>query len=614
MFSTLVILLLATVIAVPLSRYVGLGSILGYLAAGAVIGPAGLGFVTNVGQIADVSELGVTMLLFLIGLELRPHRLWILRKAIFGMGFAQVAPTAILIAVAVSHFGIAGPPAVILGIGLALSSTAIVLPMLNERSLLPSVAGRDVFAVLLFQDIAAIPVLALVPLLAETRIKAGNLTAGNLANHIANSLAHVQWFGPEAWEGFGRGVAVIAIILVAGNLLVRPVFRMVGHAKSPEVFTATALLLVVGTAWLANWAGLSASLGAFMAGVLVSDSEYRHELQADVAPFEGLLLGFFFISVGMSADLAELSLHPLRIVAMVLGLIVLKSAIAFAVSWVRRRLLGSAVRFSISLSEGSEFSFVLFTTAVASHALDRTLADTATLVVALSMMLTPILFAGSERFLLPALLERKERRMEPVDPALAAAAPAPVIICGVGRFGQITGRVLAMQRIPFVALDKSQAQVDVVRRFGNKVFFGDPAREEVMRAAGADSARVLVLALDDMEASVQAARMAAQKFPHLKIYARARNRRHVHLLMAAGVEHIVRETFFSSLRLTEMALAGLGVPPGEADRAIALFRAHDERILSETYAFASDEKRLIQTTHEAAQELRDLFESDQQAD
>jgi CPA2 family monovalent cation:H+ antiporter-2/glutathione-regulated potassium-efflux system protein KefB len=585
MFVTLVILLGAIAIAVPASRYLGLGSILGYLVAGAVIGPSGFGLITNVGEIGDVSALGVTMLLFLIGLELRPHRLWILRKAVFGMGLGQMLPTALLIACLTHLAGIAWPSAIVLGIGLALSSTAIVLPMLTERKLLPSVAGRDSFAVLLFQDMAAIPVLALEPLLAG---------------------AHVS--GHAALFEFVRGLAVIAAILVGGSFLVRPLFRMVGYARSPEVFTATALLLVVGTAALADWAGLSASLGAFMAGVLVSDSEYRHELQADIEPFEGLLLGFFFMSVGMSADLSLSLHHPLLIIALVLGLVALKALIAFGVSYFRRRLLGPAIRFALALPEGSEFSFVLFASAVATGALDRQLAEIATLVVALSMMLTPVLFAGSERFILP----RIERRREPVfDAQLEKADNQAVIICGFGRFGQIIGRVLTMQRIAYVALDKSQEQVDIVRRFGNKVYFGDPAREEVMRAAGAEQARVLVIALDDMEESLKVAQMVRRKFPHLHVLARARNRRHVHLLMGAGVEAIVRETFYSSLRLTELLLERLDVPHAQAARAIALFREHDERMLDETYAIAGDEKQLIQTSQEATQELMDLFESDQ---
>jgi CPA2 family monovalent cation:H+ antiporter-2/glutathione-regulated potassium-efflux system protein KefB len=561
MLITLVILLAATVMAVPLSRRAGMGSILGYLGAGVVIGPSGLGLVSNVGQIADVSELGVVMLLFLIGLELRPHRLWILRKAVFGMGLGQMVPTAVLIAAVAHFFGLAWTGAGLLGIGLALSSTAIVLPMLGERNLLPSIAGRDAFAVLLFQDITAIPVVALVPLLA----------GGSLAQSVSIM-------------DFLRGVAVVLTILVGGSFLLRPLFRMIGGTRTPEMFTATALLLVIGTAALADWGGLSASLGAFMAGVLVSDSEYRHEIQADIEPFEGLLLGFFFISVGMSADLS-LALHqPLEIAGLVVGLVGLKAMVAFGVSYVRRRLVGPALRFALALPEGSEFSFVLFGAAVASGALDKHIADMATLVVALSMMVTPVIFSAAEIFVQPRLARPAARPFDKIDDGVT-----PVIICGFGRMGQIVGRILAAQKIAFTALDKSQEQVDVVRRFGTKVFYGDPAREEVMRAAGAQDAKVLVIALDDMDASLKTAQMVRRKFPDLAIVARARNRRHVHLLMDLGIEHIIRETYFSSLRLTALTLAELGIGKSQAERAIALFEAHDERILVESRAFAHDE-------------------------
>jgi monovalent cation:proton antiporter-2 (CPA2) family protein len=586
MFITLVILLGAIAVAVPLSRYAGLGSILGYLVAGVVIGPSGFAFITDIGAIRNVAELGVTMLLFLIGLELRPHRLWVLRKAVFGMGLGQMIPTSLLIALLIHFAGVPWASSFILGIGLALSSTAIVLPMLNERNLLPSIAGRDSFAVLLFQDMAAIPVLALVPILA----------GGDVSGQVS-------------WIAVLHGVIAVTIILVGGSLLVRPLFRVVGYAKSPEVFTATALLLVVGTATLADWAGLSASLGAFMAGVLVSDSEYRHELEADIQPFEGLLLGFFFISVGMSVDLSLAVHHPIEIILLLIALISIKSVIAFIVSYSRRRLVGPALRFAVSLPEGSEFSFVLFLTAVATGALDRPLANVATLVVALSMMLTPILFAGSEHFVMPRLAKRKDQPFDKIE-----GESAPIIICGFGRFGQIIGRVLTMQRITFTALDKSQEQVDVMRRFGSKVYFGDPSREEVMRAAGAESARVLVIALDDMETSLSVAQMVKRKFPHLKVLARARNRRHVHLLMAAGVDEIVRETFFSSLRLSEMVLEKLDIPADQAERAIALFRSNDEKLLRETYTIFDDEQKLIQTVQEANQELLDLFESDRRAE
>jgi CPA2 family monovalent cation:H+ antiporter-2/glutathione-regulated potassium-efflux system protein KefB len=582
MLITLVILLAAIAIAVPLSRRAGMGSILGYLIAGVAIGPSGLRLVNNVGQIADVSELGVVMLLFLIGLELRPHRLWILRKAVFGMGLGQMVPTAMLIALLSHLAGLDWTGAGLLGIGLALSSTAIVLPMLGERNLLPSVAGRDAFAVLLFQDITAIPVVALIPL----------LSGASVTQHVA-------------FIAFGRGLAVILAILVGGSLLVRPLFRIMGGTKTPEVFTATALLLVIGTAAFADWGGLSASLGAFMAGVLVSDSEYRHEIQADIEPFEGLLLGFFFISVGMSADLGLALHHPLQILGLVLALVALKAVVGFFTSYIRRRLLGPALRFALALPEGSEFSFVLFAAAVAGGALDKRIADMATLVVALSMIAAPILFTLGEMFLQPRLQRAAQRPFDKIDDGVT-----PVIICGFGRVGQIVGRVLSAQKIPFTALDKSQEQVDVVRRFGSKVFYGDPSREEVMRAAGGESAKVLVIALDDMDSSLKTAQMVRRKFPHLAIVARARNRHHVHMLMSLGIDHIIRETYYSSLRLTELTMAQLGISKDQADRAIALFEAHDERILQETHDIAHDEGRLIQTTHEAAQELLELFESD----
>ncbi len=583
MFLTLLILLAAIVLAVPLSRYAGLGSILGYLAAGVVIGPSVTGLVTNVNEISDVSELGVTMLLFLIGLELRPHRLWVLRKAVFGMGLGQMVPTALILAGIIMLFGVPGRDAAVLGIGLALSSTAIALPLLSERSLLPTIPGRDAFAVLLFQDMAAIPVLALLPIL-----------AGSGTEHFS-------------WLMVARGAAVVAGILAGGILLVPYVFRMVAAAKAPEVFTATALLLVVGTAALAHWAGLSASLGAFLAGVMVSDSEYRHELQADIEPFEGLLLGFFFISVGMSADLGLLLSRPLEILLLVIGLTVVKACIAFAVSYLRRRLTGAALRFALALPEGSEFGFVLFAAAVAEGTLDKTLAAEATLVIALSMMVAPVLFSLSERFAMPRLETKKQRPFDKLEDMQSA----PVIICGFGRVGQIIGRVLSMQKIRFTALDRSSTQVDFIRRFGVKVFYGDPTREELMRSAGAESAKVLVLALDDVEASVAVAEMVRRKFPQLRVVARARNRHHVHLLMGAGVDLFVRETFFSSLRLTEIVLDELDIPEPRAKRAIELFRKHDDRILHETYAYGNDEGRLIQTAQEAAKELQDLFETDQ---
>jgi monovalent cation:proton antiporter-2 (CPA2) family protein len=586
MLETLVALLGATAIAVPISRRLGFGSILGYLIAGVIIGPSGLRLVTNVNQIESVSELGVIMLLFLIGLEVRPHRLWVLRKAVFGLGLGQVVPSALLLAGLAHLAGVVWGGAAVLGAGLALSSTAITLPLLSERQLLSSTAGRDTFAVLLFQDMAFVPLVALVPLAGTAHVSL------QFPNHLP-------------WHEAVRGLAAVVVILVGGSFLVRPLFRAVGGARTPEVFTATALLLVVGTAGLAEWAGLSMSLGAFMAGVVLSDSEYRHELQADIGPFEGLLLGFFFISIGMSANLGLVVEHPGLVSLCVAALLAVKLPVAFALGMAKRGTVQSALRFAIALPEGSEFSFVLFSAAVSAGALAQSEADLAILVVAVSMAVSPVLFAASEAWIIPRLERRKEPVYDRID-----GATAPVIICGFGRVGQIVGRVLHMQRIDFTALDKDPHQIEVVRRFGNKVYFGNPTREEVLRAAGGETARVLVVASDEMDETLQVAEMAKRHFPHLLIFARARNRHHAHLLMDLDIAGIIRETFYSSLRLTEMVLDALDVTPNTAGRAIELFREHDERNLIETHAIAHDEQQLIQSSQQAAEELKELFEAD----
>ncbi len=583
MLETLLALLGASVVLVPLSRRLGFGSVLGYLVAGAIIGPLGLRLVSNVQQIADVSELGVVMLLFLIGLELRPQRLWTMRRAVFGLGAGQVVLTAAALCALAHLTGLGWSGAAVLGTGLALSSTAIVLPMLGERKLLGVPAGRDAFAVLLFQDLAFIPLVALVPLLA----------AGDVPDQV-------PWFDAL------RAVAAIGAILAGGRYLLPLVFRAVGGARTPEVFTATALLTVVGTAALASAAGMSMSLGAFLAGVLLSGSEYRHELQADIEPFEGLLLGFFFMSVGMSAQLGLVVAEPALILAGVAVLLATKVAVAFGLGRVAGQDRRNALRFALALPQGSEFSFVLFGAAVAAGAMAQAQADRATLVIALSMAATPLLFAASERWLVPRLVVRKEPEYDTID-----AAAAPVIICGFGRVGQIVGRVLKMRGIAFTALEKDIDQVEVIRRFGNKIYYGDPGRPDLLRSAGAETAKLLVVALEDTAEVLEVVDMARRNFPGLHILARARNRRHAHLLMDRGVTGIVRETFHSSLRLTELVLEGLGVPAREAHSAVETFRQHDERALRESHAFYTDERQLIQSAQQTSEELAGLFEADQ---
>jgi monovalent cation:proton antiporter-2 (CPA2) family protein len=580
MLTTLVVLLAAATIAVPLTRRAGFGSVLGYLLAGIAIGPAGLRLITDVDAIASIASLGVVMLLFLIGLEVRPQRLWIMRRAVFGLGTAQVAITGAVLAALAHTAGIAWQGAIVLGAGLAMSSTAIVLPMLAERDLLTSRAGRDAFAVLLFQDLAFIPLVALVPLLASNSVP----------DHVP-------------WHDVARAAVIIAIILVGGRFLLRPLFRAIGGAKTPEVFTTVALLIVAGTALLATVAGLSPSLGAFMAGVLLSESEYRHELQADIEPFEGLLLGFFFISVGMSADLSLAVAQPGLLAGATAALLFVKAAIAFALARIAGHSTPSALRFGLALPQASEFSFVLFGAAVAAGALGVGNAALATLATAASMIATPILFAAAEAAL----------RLKPAPPPqydTIDAAPTPVIIAGFGRFGQIIGRVLRMHGIEFTALESNPGQVDVVRRFGTKVYFGDPTRPDVLRAAGAEQAKLLVVTLDDPPGVLRTIEVAKRNFPNLAILARARNRWYAHLLMDRDVDGLVRETFHSSLQLAKQALTVLGIDDAAAERAVMLFRDHDEKNLEETHAIYRDEKQLIQNQQQAADELAGLFEAD----
>jgi voltage-gated potassium channel Kch len=461
-----------------------------------------------------------------------------------------------------------------------MSSTAIVLPMLAERDLLTSRAGRDAFAVLLFQDLAFIPLVALVPLLASNSVP----------DHVP-------------WHDVARAAVIIAIILVGGRFLLRPLFRAIGGAKTPEVFTTVALLIVAGTALLATVAGLSPSLGAFMAGVLLSESEYRHELQADIEPFEGLLLGFFFISVGMSADLSLAVAQPGLLAGATAALLFVKAAIAFALARIAGHSTPSALRFGLALPQASEFSFVLFGAAVAAGALGVGNAALATLATAASMIATPILFAAAEAAL----------RLKPAPPPqydTIDAAPTPVIIAGFGRFGQIIGRVLRMHGIEFTALERNPGQVDVVRRFGTKVYFGDPTRPDVLRAAGAEQAKLLVVTLDDPPGVLRTIEVAKRNFPNLAILARARNRWYAHLLMDRDVDGLVRETFHSSLQLAKQALTVLGIDDAAAERAVMLFRDHDEKNLEETHAIYRDEKQLIQNQQQAADELAGLFEAD----
>jgi glutathione-regulated potassium-efflux system ancillary protein KefC/glutathione-regulated potassium-efflux system protein KefB len=580
-----VVLLGAAVLFVPLFQRMGFGAVLGYLAVGVLLGPFGLRLIAEVESIRHIGELGVVFLLFVIGLELQPSRLWALRRSIFGYGTAQVLISGALIALVALALGLAPIAAVVVGIGLSLSSTAFVLRLLAERGELNTRHGRLSFAILLFQDLAAIPMIAIIPLLAVMP---------------ATEVSAAREIEPLA---IARAIGIIALVVVGGRYLTRPFFRMVAATGVQEMFTAAALFVVIGTALLVQFAGLSMALGAFLAGVLLAESEYRHELEGDITPFRGLLLGLFFISVGMALDLGLIAQRPLLLAALVVGLVALKAVVLWALAWFAGHGKRCAVNLALYTSQGGEFAFVLFGLAAGATVLERGLADLMTVVVTLSMVTTPLLLAA-RRWLVPSTPAAAPRYDEmPHD-------ESRVIIAGFGRFGQIIARVLRMSHIPFTALEASFEQVEFVRRYGGKIYFGDASRLELLQAAGADKAELFVLAIDDVESSIRTAQLVKRHFPNLRIYARARNRHHAYQLMNVGVEQIVRETFYSSLELGRGVLRGLGFQPATAENLVRQFGTYDEALLRRQHAFHQDEERLIASTKEAAEELERVFEQD----
>jgi glutathione-regulated potassium-efflux system ancillary protein KefC/glutathione-regulated potassium-efflux system protein KefB len=582
--SETAIFLGAAVLAVPLFRRLKLGALLGYLAAGVVIGPSVLRLVTDVDNILRFAELGVVLLLFVIGLELQPSRLWVLRRSVFGLGTAQVLGTTAIIGALTLAFGIPWQAALVVGFGLAMSSTAFVLQVLAERRELTTRYGRSAFAILLFQDLSVIPLLALIPLLA-----------------VGPELAQ----GTNAWLAAAKAIAVIVSVVFGGRILLRKVFDVIARTGIEEIFTAGALLVIVGVALLMTAVGLSMSLGAFLAGVLLADSEYRHELEAAIDPFKGLLLGLFFIAVGMSADLRVIAREPIAIVSAVVALMIIKGAIVFAVARLARHSPNSAGNLATALAQGGEFAFVLFTLAGGYKIMDAALVDRLIVIVTLTMAATPFAFKMNDAINRRLARARAEERYDVIE-----NEENPVVIAGFGRVGQIVGRILNLQRIPFTALDRNAEQVETVRRFGRKVYYGDASRLDLLRAARVDKAKIFVLAIDDVEASLRTAEMVRRHFPEVKIFARARNRFHAYRLMDLNCELIERETLRSSLYMAKELLVALDVPSWEAEATVSRFQLHDERTLERQHAVYHDESQLIQSVNEAARELEDLLQQD----
>ncbi|APV42950.1 Kef-type potassium/proton antiporter, CPA2 family [Pseudomonas frederiksbergensis] len=583
-----VVFLFAAVLTVPLAKRLQLGAVLGYLFAGVIIGPSVLGLIGNPQSVSHISELGVVLLLFIIGLELSPRRLWVMRKSVFGVGLAQVLLTGTLIGVlALFVFGQPLNSAIVLGLGLALSSTAFGLQSLAERKELTSPHGRLAFAILLFQDIAAIPLIAMVPLLAG-------------GDHTSS-----------AGEGLNHGLRVlgsIAVMVIGGRYLLRPVFRVVAKTGLPEVSTATALLVVMGTAWLMDLVGVSMALGAFLAGLLLADSEYRHELEAQIEPFKGLLLGLFFISVGMGANLSLLLSAPITVLGLTLLLIAIKLPLLFVVG----RLAGglgkvSAIRLGIVLAAGGEFAFVVFKIGRDQGLFEPNLYDLLVLTITLSMAVTPLLLLICARLVSPkvqpVVVPEKFREIDTDTPR--------VVIAGMGRMGQIVARILRAQNIKFVALDTSVETIELSRSFGGvPVFYGDPMRPEILSAAKVEQAEYFVIATDDPDTNIKTAELVHKLYPHIKIIARARNRQHVHRLVDLGAEAI-RETYYSSLEMSRRTLVGLGLTQAQADARIKRFKHHDEQVLEAQHMIYDDAAKVLQTAQEARAELARLFESDQ---
>jgi len=580
--------LAAAVVVVPLARRLGLGAIIGYLAAGFLIGPWGLRLVTDPSQVADLAEFGVVLMLFLIGLELEPHRLWSMRRSIFGWGGAQLLGSMLVIALTGwAFYGFDAeyaPLAIVAGAALAMSSTAIGLATLAERNIVQTTAGQSVLSVSLFQDIAAIPLLALIPLLAPDRV------AGADAHH--------------PWMAAARAFGMIAAIVLGGRLLVRPGLRWIARSQTPEIFTAAALGLVVGTAALMRAVGLSEALGAFLAGVLLAESEYRRELETDIEPFKGLLLGLFFIAVGMGIDAGVVARHPWQVAAIVGGFLAVKTLVLWGIE------IGIPVPrverpvFTLLLAQGGEFGFVVLQAAQGRQVIEADAAGVLTAAITLSMLLTPILLLLADRWWMPLLQKYSPRARLP---EIAEPQDAPVIIAGFGRYGQIIGRLLNANGIRLTVLDHDAETVEALRRFGFRVHYGDATRLDLLRVAGAGQARVIVVALDGIDASLELVDLVKQHFPNPTIVARARNVQHWYQLNERGVTLIERETLDAAPMSGGSVLQAMGVEPHRARTLAMRFRRHSIEQLRAMAPFFRDESKLTSLARAGRQQLEQLF-------
>ena len=587
------IFLLAAVISVPIAKRLGLGSVLGYLLAGTAIGPFALGLAgDDVKSIMHFAEFGVVMMLFLVGLELQPSLLWKMRLPILGLGGLQVVLTSSLFYGVGLLMGFAWQTSLAVGLILSLSSTAIVLQTLNEKGLMPTEAGQSSFAVLLFQDIAVIPMLALLPLLALASV---------------NEVAATHGSDLSGWQQGLLVLTVVGGIIIGGHILIRPLFRIIASTKLREIFTATALLLVIGIALLMELAGLSAALGTFLAGVVLADSEYRHELEAEIEPFKGLLLGLFFISVGASIDFNLLMQMPVVIFGLVGILITIKFVVLIALAKLFKLQNNQQWTFTFALAQGGEFCFVLFSFASQNNILPISVSAPMIVVVALSMACTPLLMIINERWVQPffKLNVKVDQPADNIDDG-----ETQVIIAGFGRFGQIVNRSLTLSGYTTTVLEHDAAQIENLRKFGHKVFYGDASRQELLHAAGAENAKLLVIAIDDHDKCKDIVLLCQKHYPHLKLFARARGRIQAHEFNKMGVDVFIRDTFHSALVLSEQVMTELGTHPYVAHRAIRTFKKFDEQHVRDLIKVERDTKDYVFVVQKNKAELEQVLRAD----
>jgi monovalent cation:proton antiporter-2 (CPA2) family protein len=574
----------SSVILVPVFQRLGLGSILGYLAAGILIGPQGAQLIVDVKAVQNLSEFGVVFLLFLIGLELQPKKLFAMKRTLAGFGGLQIITCCLVLGALVKLLGASWQSAMVAGFALSLSSTAFALQTMAEKKVLNTEFGRSSFAILLMQDVAAIPALAIIPTLGLAQASSGH---------------EVNWLGV---------LGIFLGLLIFNYTLMGPFLRQVAALRSRELFTGVTLTIVMGVAYLMEHMGISMALGAFLAGVLLSESEYRHELEADLEPFKGLLMGLFFISVGMSVNITLLMKNPVFILFATALYMMVKGFLLYGVGRTLRLNTAASRNMAAYLAQGGEFAFVIFGVGQNSNVLTQELSDTLTLIVTLSMIISPFIIVANAKFEAWLATHKPKQEWDSFE-----GADSEIIIAGFGRFGQIFGRILRAQDIKFTAIDHDPEQIELLRRFGNKVYYGDASRHEIMDAAGAGKAKFLIIAVDDVDTSKKLAQMAKEHYPNLKIYARARNRAHVFDLLDIGIEmtHIRRETFESSLLLTRELLLDLGFPSERARAVIERFHRHDELMMAEQYKVRHDQKLFLDTSRQGMQQLSEVLREDQ---